>query len=321
MEESHPNEGSRPSNRRRGPSRLFFRSLTALVVIIAIGLILALIQLGRMHRDLQSLQETIAELDLSPRESAPSAPRRDDTPPGASAEELHEWAATLRSEIAKTRTDSAQSLAEARTAATQDRHDLFKILARILHAHGASQEEIYAIAENLDPVDRRDLLSELSETPPAPTPTDDSTGTPTGTPGDGTTDGTTDDSTDTPPDVLETSPTPPDDEEPEDVPPTVPNPEATAADDSNPDDPPLLPPKDGTETPEPADSPDEDSGDEDSDDADSGEAVVIHTVRRGDTVSEIAQKYDADEQAILKANKITNPRAIQIGQKLVIPKE
>lgn len=44
-----------------------------------------------------------------------------------------------------------------------------------------------------------------------------------------------------------------------------------------------------------------------------------HTVEAGQTVSEIAKAYKVSVQSILKANKITDPTKIRVGQKLFIP--
>ena len=49
---------------------------------------------------------------------------------------------------------------------------------------------------------------------------------------------------------------------------------------------------------------------------------VTHVVRRGDTLSKIADKYkDVTYQDIAKANGITNPNSIYVGQRLNIPKQ
>lgn len=47
---------------------------------------------------------------------------------------------------------------------------------------------------------------------------------------------------------------------------------------------------------------------------------VIHTVKSGENLYRIAQKYHVTTDAIAKANHLRNPRAIKPGQKLVIPK-
>lgn len=47
---------------------------------------------------------------------------------------------------------------------------------------------------------------------------------------------------------------------------------------------------------------------------------IIHTVKSGENLYRIAQKYHVTTDAIAKANHLRNPRAIKPGQKLVIPK-
>ena len=47
---------------------------------------------------------------------------------------------------------------------------------------------------------------------------------------------------------------------------------------------------------------------------------VIHVVRRGDTLGEIAAAYGVSVSAVRAANKNVNPRRLQIGQRLVIPR-
>ncbi|MFC1553751.1 LysM peptidoglycan-binding domain-containing protein [candidate division KSB1 bacterium] len=46
---------------------------------------------------------------------------------------------------------------------------------------------------------------------------------------------------------------------------------------------------------------------------------VTHTVRSGQTISQIAEMYRASQRQIMLANNITNARRIQIGQRLLIP--
>jgi len=46
---------------------------------------------------------------------------------------------------------------------------------------------------------------------------------------------------------------------------------------------------------------------------------LSYTVQRGDTLSSIASKHNAKVQDIVNANKITDPRSIQVGQTLFIP--
>lgn len=47
---------------------------------------------------------------------------------------------------------------------------------------------------------------------------------------------------------------------------------------------------------------------------------VVHKVRGGDTLSEIARAYGSSSHAIKSVNKIRNARALKLGQKLMIPK-
>lgn len=47
--------------------------------------------------------------------------------------------------------------------------------------------------------------------------------------------------------------------------------------------------------------------------------TVIHVVRRGETLSEIAAQYDVSVQAIVDANRLEDPSHIVTGQKLIIP--
>ena len=46
---------------------------------------------------------------------------------------------------------------------------------------------------------------------------------------------------------------------------------------------------------------------------------VIHIVEKGDTILEIAFQYDVSAQALIEVNGILNPRALSIGQSLIIP--
>ena len=47
---------------------------------------------------------------------------------------------------------------------------------------------------------------------------------------------------------------------------------------------------------------------------------VVHKVRSGDTLSEIARAYNSSTHAIKSVNKIRNARALKLGQKLMIPR-
>jgi LysM repeat protein len=50
-----------------------------------------------------------------------------------------------------------------------------------------------------------------------------------------------------------------------------------------------------------------------------GEETVVHTVKRGDTLSSIALRYDTTVKAIKSANNIKDTSVIRVGQKLEIP--
>lgn len=47
----------------------------------------------------------------------------------------------------------------------------------------------------------------------------------------------------------------------------------------------------------------------------------VHLVEAGDTLSRIAQEYGVKLSALMEANPSVNPRALRIGQKIVIPGE
>jgi lipoprotein-anchoring transpeptidase ErfK/SrfK len=47
--------------------------------------------------------------------------------------------------------------------------------------------------------------------------------------------------------------------------------------------------------------------------------ATSYVVRRGDTLSAIALRYDTTVAAIMRANRITNARSIWVGQRLTIP--
>ena len=47
--------------------------------------------------------------------------------------------------------------------------------------------------------------------------------------------------------------------------------------------------------------------------------AVIHVVKSGETLGKIAQLYGVTVAAIVRANNLSNPNLIQVGQKLVIP--
>lgn len=54
-------------------------------------------------------------------------------------------------------------------------------------------------------------------------------------------------------------------------------------------------------------------------DAGVAQGVTVYTVKKGDTLSQIAAKYGTTYQAIAAYNGIKNPNAIRVGQKIKIP--
>lgn len=54
-------------------------------------------------------------------------------------------------------------------------------------------------------------------------------------------------------------------------------------------------------------------------DAGAAQGVTVYTVKKGDTLSQIAAKYGTTYQAIAAYNEIKNPNAIRVGQKIKIP--
>lgn len=54
-------------------------------------------------------------------------------------------------------------------------------------------------------------------------------------------------------------------------------------------------------------------------DAGAAQGVTVYTVKKGDTLSQIAAKYGTTYQAIAAYNGIKNPNAICVGQKIKIP--
>ena len=48
--------------------------------------------------------------------------------------------------------------------------------------------------------------------------------------------------------------------------------------------------------------------------------VVRHKVTRGDSLSKIATKYSVSPRSIVRANRISNPNRIRVGQVLRIPR-
>ncbi|HJU11519.1 MAG TPA: LysM peptidoglycan-binding domain-containing protein, partial [Candidatus Binataceae bacterium] len=47
--------------------------------------------------------------------------------------------------------------------------------------------------------------------------------------------------------------------------------------------------------------------------------LVSHTVERGDTIYHIAHLYGVTPQRLMAANGLTNPRQLEVGQRLIIP--
>lgn len=54
-------------------------------------------------------------------------------------------------------------------------------------------------------------------------------------------------------------------------------------------------------------------------DAGAAQGVTVYTVKKGDTLSQIAAKYGTTYQTIAAYNGIKNPNAIRVGQKIKIP--
>lgn len=54
-------------------------------------------------------------------------------------------------------------------------------------------------------------------------------------------------------------------------------------------------------------------------DAGAAQDVTVYTVKKGDTLSQIAAKYGTTYQAIAAYNGIKNPNVIRVGQKIKIP--
>lgn len=54
-------------------------------------------------------------------------------------------------------------------------------------------------------------------------------------------------------------------------------------------------------------------------DAGAAQGMTVYTVKKGDTLSQIAAKYGTTYQAIAAYNGIKNPNAIRVGQKIKIP--
>jgi len=52
--------------------------------------------------------------------------------------------------------------------------------------------------------------------------------------------------------------------------------------------------------------------------ASAGHSVVVHVVRRGDTLTRLAERFRTSVAAIMATNRLTNPNRIEIGQRLRI---
>jgi putative chitinase len=48
-------------------------------------------------------------------------------------------------------------------------------------------------------------------------------------------------------------------------------------------------------------------------------SAVTHVVRRGDTVSGIAQQYGTDTATITRGNRLADPDRLRVGQRLAVP--
>ena len=61
------------------------------------------------------------------------------------------------------------------------------------------------------------------------------------------------------------------------------------------------------------------AGNQTSEQADKQTQTITYTVKKGDTLSAIANRYGTTVSAIATANNIDNPNYIQVGQQLIIP--
>ena len=48
-------------------------------------------------------------------------------------------------------------------------------------------------------------------------------------------------------------------------------------------------------------------------------ATRLHVIQSGDTFSKVAKVYQVSLSALMKANQNLNPRALRVGQEIVIP--
>ena len=53
----------------------------------------------------------------------------------------------------------------------------------------------------------------------------------------------------------------------------------------------------------------------------SGKKLIIHIVKRGDTVKSIAKKYGSRVKWIVDANQMTDPEKIKVGEKISVPQK
>ena len=56
-------------------------------------------------------------------------------------------------------------------------------------------------------------------------------------------------------------------------------------------------------------------------DTPSGNKLIIHIVKKGDTVKSIAKKYGSKVKWIVDANQLTDPKRIKVGEKISIPQK
>ena len=56
-------------------------------------------------------------------------------------------------------------------------------------------------------------------------------------------------------------------------------------------------------------------------DTPSGKKLIVHIVKRGDTVKSIAKKYGSRVKWILNANQLTDPKKIKVGEKIKVPQK
>ena len=53
--------------------------------------------------------------------------------------------------------------------------------------------------------------------------------------------------------------------------------------------------------------------------SDNASAATVHRVRRGETISQIANNYNISQQELMEANRINSPRSLRVGHELQIP--